>query len=422
MYLPASQVCAALAVRDLSDPDDRTSDDGASRDSASSPRTNRDSAGDVSPHAMSLLLDELVAAVTRADSAAIPHRVVRLSPLVSTHDNYDALGFTGDAITRDRRYSHYVSPTVMLRSHTSAGIPALLRDLSERDRLHLPVDAGAQLGDGRDPGSAARPGHDELLVLPGVVHRRDAIDRTHVGTPHQVDLWRVSSPARRTVDDLLTLVDRLVNAVLPGARWREVPAVHPYTIEGRQIDVLVGGEWLELAECGLIDPGLLARCGLDPVRWSGLALGMGLDRALMLRKGIDDIRVLRSADARIQSQLRDLSPWRQVSTMPPISRDLSIVIAADEDEETLGDQVRLALAARADDLESVSVLARTSASALPDSARARLGIADGQVNALVRVVLRPLERTLTDAEANALRDRVYLAVHRGPHAELIGAE
>lgn len=54
-----------------------------------------------------------------------------------------------------------------------------------------------------------------------------------------------------------------------------------------------GGEWVELAECGLASPDVLAGAGLDPTLWSGLALGMGLDRALMLRKGIPNIRLLR---------------------------------------------------------------------------------------------------------------------------------
>ncbi|MER3388535.1 MAG: hypothetical protein RJQ01_00745 [Microcella sp.] len=390
MYLSTSEVCAALAVSDLSHHQPTSPSEPA--------------------HALALLLEEVIAAAT--ERGHLPHRVERSSPLVAVADNYDALGFDRDAVTRDRRYSHYVSPTVMLRSHTSAGMPALLRALG----------SGAA-GDGARVGDAV---HDEVLILPGVVHRRDQIDRTHAASPHQVDVWRVSAAAgptgRRTVDELLELVDRLVAAALPGARWREVEAEHPYTVHVRQIDVEVEGEWLELAECGLIDPALLQRCGLDSRRWSGLALGLGLDRALMLRKGIRDIRLLRSSDARAVEQLHDLSPWRPISAMPSISRDLSIVIDEQDDDETLGDRVRRALGATADDLESVAVVARTPANALPESARARLGIAHGQVNALLRIVLRPIERTLTDVEANALRDRVYRAVHRGPVLELISLD
>lgn len=370
-YLSTDQLHTALSLRDLSDP---------------------------APghHAMQELLGEVVDALTAL--WAIPSITLRHNPLVPVEDNYDRLGFTPDTVTRDTRYSRYVSPTVMLRSHTSAAMPAVLRSLDPLTEI------------------------DQLWVLPGLVYRRDSIDRTHVGEPHQVDLWRVTSVRPTTEAELTGMLGAIVAAVVPGARWRAVPASHPYTVAGRQLDVLIDGEWLELAECGLIHPGLLARSGLDSRRWSGLALGMGLDRALMLRKGITDIRVLRSAEPRIRRQLSDLSPWVPVSTMPAISRDISIVIDADDDNETLGDRIRTALGDRIDDVETVTVTARTDYHSLPERARIRLGLGPDQVNALVRIVLRPIERTLTDVEANRLRDRVYLAVHRGPYRELIAGD
>lgn len=52
------------------------------------------------------------------------------------------------------------------------------------------------------------------------------------------------------------------------------------------------------------------------------SLGLGLDRPLMLRKGIDDVRLLRSGDPRAVAQLQDLSPWRRWSEQPEIRRDL----------------------------------------------------------------------------------------------------
>jgi phenylalanyl-tRNA synthetase alpha chain len=283
----------------------------------------------------------------------------------------------------------------MLRSHTSASIPSQLRALDDDAVM------------------------DELWAIPGLVYRRDSIDRTHVGTPHQVDLWRVSSRGQLDADNLQEMIGSLVQAVLPGARWRAVPAVHPYTSEGLQVDVLMDGEWLELAECGLMAPHLFSEAGLDPTRWSGLALGMGLDRALMLRKGIPDIRLLRSADERIEKQMLDLSRWKPVSQMPSIHRDISIVVPADLDTEVLGDRVRTALGAHAEDLESVELLALTPCGELPLAARERLRICDGQANALIRLVLRPLARTLTDPQANQIRDDVYLALHEGPVKELI---
>lgn len=219
-------------------------------------------------HAVRLLLDGVTAAL--ADLWDCPVRTVRTRPLVAVEDNYDRLGYDPAAATRDGRYSRYTSETTMLRSHTSAGIPPALRALAAQD----------------DP-----PG-DVLLALPGLAHRRDAVDRLHVGTPHQVDLWRLRRDRPLTGADLDGMVAAIVTAVLPRAAWRRVPATHPYTVDGRQVDVRAGEGWVEPAECGLAAPAVLDGAGLDPARWSGLALGMGLDRALMLRKRLPDIRLL----------------------------------------------------------------------------------------------------------------------------------
>ena len=67
----------------------------------------------------------------------------------------------------------------------------------------------------------------------------------------------------------------------------------------------------------------------------------------------------------------------------------------------------------ADAVEEVTVLAETPQDRLPPQAVTRLGIGPHQKNVLVRVVLRHLERTLTDKEANRLRDRIYAALHQG---------
>jgi phenylalanyl-tRNA synthetase alpha chain len=168
---------------------------------------------------------------------------------------------------------------------------------------------------------------------------------------------------------------------------------------------------MEVWECGLAHPDVLSLAGLEG--WSGLALGMGLHRLLMLRRNIPDIRLLRADDPRISTQMTDLERYLPVPSMPPVRRDLAIAVEGDEDEEELGDRVRDALGADAHAVEEVAVISRTGYDQLPPTARSRLGISPGQRNLLVRVVLRDLERTLTDSEANALRDRIYMALHRG---------
>jgi phenylalanyl-tRNA synthetase alpha chain len=99
--------------------------------------------------------------------------------------------------------------------------------------------------------------------------------------------------------------------------------------------------------------------------------------------------------------------------MPAVRRDLSIAVDSEDGAEELGDRVRAALGARAGDVEAVEVLATTPYDELPSPARARLGIAPGQTNLLVRVTLRSIDRTLTAEECNTLRDDIYAAIHRG---------
>lgn len=336
------------------------------------------------PHAMQLLIQHALDAL-RA-SWTCPVVVQRAPPLVPSADNYDDLGYPPDGASRDARYTRYLTPQLLLRTQTSAMIPRALR-----------VIAPARY-------------EDVLLACPGLTYRRDSIDRLHVGEPHQLDLWRIAQrPLTR--DDLVAMIEKVAAAMLPGASLRLEPAVHPYTLDGLEVHANVHGRWVEILECGRAHPDLLAAAGLAEA--SGLAMGIGLDRMLLLRKGIEDIRALRSEDPRIQAQMLDLEPYRPVSSQPPIYRDLSVAVAEEANAQELGDQVRSSLAAASASIESVEVLAETSYLDLSLAARRRLGIAPRQKNVLLRLVIRDLERTLTSAEANELRDAVYAVLHRG---------
>jgi phenylalanyl-tRNA synthetase alpha chain len=342
------------------------------------------------PHAMQLLVDAAVAALRDAWRCQVV--VDRAEPVVTIADNYDRLLYPPGGASRDARYTRYVANDRLLRTQTSAMIPPLLRRL------------------------AAAPPDDVLLACPGLVWRRDRIDRLHVGEPHQLDLWRIRRGEPLGSTELAAMIRTVVGALLPGLPVKTVSTVHPYTAGGLEIHVAVDGGLVEVGECGVAHPRILSDAGLSD-RCSGLAMGLGLDRILMLRKGLADLRLLRSTDPRVTSQLLDLAPWRPVSDQPPVRRDLSLAVHVRLLAEELGDRVREALGARADDVEAVEVLSETTHAALPEAARTRLGLAPGQKNVLVRLTLRALTRTLTDAEANRLRDEVYAALHEGSRHE-----
>jgi phenylalanyl-tRNA synthetase alpha chain len=364
-YLSAEAIRRTLTLRDLSDPAQ-------------------------GPHAMQLLVDGIEEALSRAWGVSV--RRTASHPVVSVEENYDRLLIPADAVARDARYTRYLNAGVILRTHTTAMIPGLLEQLA----------------------AAPEPEPDLVLACAGLVYRRDAIDRRHVGEPHQLDLWRVrtASPPL-AAGDLEEMIALVVRAALPGREWRTCPTQHPYTVGGLEIEVREGPGWVEVGECGTASPLLLAGCGLHVPPATGLAMGLGLDRLLMLRKGIGDIRLLRSADPRVTRQMLDLDRYTPVSCMPPVKRDISIALPAEATLEDLGDEIRSTLGPQAEAVEHVELLSETPYADLAEAARARLGIARGQKNVLVRIVLASLDRTLTDREANELRDRVCAALHRG---------
>jgi phenylalanyl-tRNA synthetase alpha chain len=358
--MTTSTLNADLALRDLTDP-----------------RTG--------PHAVQRMIDEILRAVAARYRGDL--RLERGERIVAVADNYDRLGYGADARARDKRYTRYVDETRMLRSQTSALIPPVLRRL------------------------AADQQYEATVACPGLVYRRDVIDRLHTGTPHQMDLWHLTTtPSGDSRAELLELVATVLGAALPEVRWRALEAEHPYTEDGLEIEACVAGQWVEVGECGRAGRRVLAGAGLPPyVR--GLALGLGLDRLVMLRKGVPDIRLLRSADPRVARQMLDLTPWRPVSAHPPARRDVSVAMRAGVTAEEVGDLVRQSLGDDARLVEEIAIRSVTSPPALPAAARERLGIRPDEVNVLLRVVLRDLDGSIPGEVANDLRDRIYTALH-----------
>lgn len=359
--ITADRLRSALALRDLTDPI-------------------------LGPHA----LQALVGGVLESIRSSLPTEVLvrRAHPIVSVADNFELLGYSADATARDSRYTRYVTNDSVLRTHMSAMIPSLLPSI---------VPAAYE---------------DVTLACVGLVYRRDSIDRLHVGEPHQLDLWRIGARAMG-VDELHELVAIVLSVLLPSIEYRLVPTVHPYTVGGLEVQARDERDWVEIAECGLASSAVLERAGMRAERAGGLAIGIGLDRVLMLRKGFDDIRLLRAADPRVARQMLDLEPYTPVSRMPPVRRDLSVAVAADTTIEEIGARVRDALGARQESVESIDLIVETSAADLPARAATRIGLRSGQKNVLLRVMLRHPTRTLTSREGNELRDAVYRAVHEG---------
>ncbi len=344
------------------------------------------------PHAIKIIYEQIenYMRLSHPKSKVI---VYRKDPIVTATDNYDNLLIDSDNISRSSTYTHYVDKTHILRTHTSAHLPSILRELASRNDWQ-----------------------DVVILLPGLAYRRDVSDKKHVSEVHMLEMWRVVKNADRKVivkDDLLSVVYGVAKTAAPDWKLRIEDSPHPYTNQGIEVNATKDDRDIEILECGLVKERILENSGLDPAVHSGWALGMGLDRLVMTIKDIPDIRYLRSNNPKIAVQMMNIDKYHEVSNQPAIKRDMSYCVPENYVEEDISAEIRNALKDNVDALEDVTILNQTNYSDLPDKIKVRLGIKPGQKNMLVRVTLRHLERTITNNEANKIYEQIYKDINYG---------
>jgi phenylalanyl-tRNA synthetase alpha chain len=191
--------------------------------------------------------------------------------------NFDALNFPKDHPARTMQDSFYVAPEgsgMVLRTHTS---PVQIRALLERE---LPV----------------------YVVCPGRTFRTDALDATHTPVFHQIEGLAVDKGL--TMAHLKGTLDAFARAMFGDtSQVRLRPSYFPFTEPSAEPDVWFpekkgGPGWVEWGGCGMVHPNVLRACGVDPAVYSGFAFGMGIERTLMFRNGISDMRDMVEGDVR----------------------------------------------------------------------------------------------------------------------------
>jgi phenylalanyl-tRNA synthetase alpha chain len=194
--------------------------------------------------------------------------------------NFDALNFRKDHPARTMQDTFYVAPEdsgLVLRTHTS---PVQIRSMLTRD---LPL----------------------YVVCPGRTFRTDELDATHTPVFHQVEGLAVDKGL--TMAHLKGTLDAFARAMFgDSARTRLRPSFFPFTEPSAEPDVWFeekkgGPGWVEWGGCGMVHPNVLAACGIDPDVYSGFAFGMGIERTLMFRNGLPDMRDMIEGDVRFTS-------------------------------------------------------------------------------------------------------------------------
>ena len=237
--------------------------------------------------------------------------------------NFDALNFGPDHPARQMQDTFYVSGV-----QTVGGSSADAAGAADGEKTGAAEGAGAadkketagRTGDVEaQPGLVLRThtspvqGREMLkrgaplyIACPGKVFRTDALDATHTPVFHQVEGLAVDKGL--TMADLKGTLDHFARAMFgPEARTRLRPSFFPFTEPSAEMDLWFpqkkgGAGWIEWGGCGMVNPEVLRNAGIDPDEHTGFAFGMGLERTLMLRHGIADMRDMVEGDVRFSLQ------------------------------------------------------------------------------------------------------------------------
>jgi phenylalanyl-tRNA synthetase alpha chain len=154
------------------------------------------------------------------------------------------------------------------------------------------------------------------VIAPGRVFRTDELDATHTPVFHQVEGLAVD--IGMTMADLKGTLDHFAQEMFgAGIRTRLRPSYFPFTEPSAEVDLqcfvcrgesignpdrpcrTCGSEgWIEWGGCGMINPRVLQAVGIDSSRYRGFAFGMGIERTLMFRNGVTDMRDMVEGDVR----------------------------------------------------------------------------------------------------------------------------
>ena len=151
------------------------------------------------------------------------------------------------------------------------------------------------------------------IIAPGRVYRSDAVDATHSPVFHQIEGLVVDKGI--TMADLKGTLEQFIKSLYgQDARIRLRPHHFPFTEPSAEVDVscfVCGGKgcrvckgegFIEILGAGMVHPDVLRRCNIDPEEYSGFAFGLGLERIVMRRMNIDDMRLLYDNDIRFLKQ------------------------------------------------------------------------------------------------------------------------
>lgn len=240
-------------------------------------------------HPISQTLDEIIAIL-----GEMGFSIAEGPDIEDDFHNFTALNIPPEHPARQMHDTFYLperqdGSRMVLRTHTSpVQIRAMQAAMASKDGSGMPL----------------------RIIAPGRTYRCDS-DITHTPMFHQVEGLVVDKTGRIHMGHLKGCLIEFVRAYFEiadvPARFR--PSHFPFTEpsaemdigctrKGGELKIGAGDDWLEILGCGMVNPKVLAACGIDPAEYQGFAFGIGIERLAMLKYGIPDLRTFFDADLR----------------------------------------------------------------------------------------------------------------------------
>ena len=233
-------------------------------------------------HPLTIVLEEI-----NEIFVSMGYQIVDGPEIETDYYNFEALNIPKNHPARDTQDTFYISDTLLLRSQTS---PVQVRVMEKKTP---PIK----------------------IISPGRVYRSDAIDSTHSPVFHQIEgLFVDRGVSMANLKKTLEIFVKKLYGQNTTTRFR--PHHFPFTEPSAEMDISCfrcGGVgcslcknegYIEILGCGMVHPDVLKRCGIDPTIYSGFAFGLGLERIVMMRYEINDLRLLYENDIRFLEQFR----------------------------------------------------------------------------------------------------------------------
>ncbi len=187
--------------------------------------------------------------------------------------NFDALNMPSDHPSRDMQDTFWLTDGRVLRTQTS--------------------NSQVRYGETHKP--------PIKVVVPGVCYRNEATDSGHETTFSQIEGLYVDEDVN--LGQLFWILSELYKKLFgPETKLRFRPHFFPFTEPSIEFEMKFRGKWFELGGAGMVHPTVIKNMGLNPEKYSGFAFGPGIERAVMIKYDINDIRLFRSGDLRFLKQ------------------------------------------------------------------------------------------------------------------------